>query len=124
MAIPTEVLVASITGAVALLAGLLTHKGRTEETSATKLSTLIEGQGKRIDSLQERLASVEARLADTEARLRQEQDYTYTLRRALRDAIEFTVDVLEWMRAPGGRPEPHAPDVEEWRAVLDSIPEK
>lgn len=108
---PNELVTALIAGAVSVAVALITFFGRRGETSAANLATLIEGQGKRIESLETRLTKVEAELDASKA-------HNHVLRRALTEALAWVLDAWEWMQDPESAPPPRDPELEEWRKVL------
>lgn len=108
---PNELATALFAGSVSIAVAMITYFGRRDETSASNLATLIDGQGKRIESLETRLTKVEAELETAKA-------HNLVLRRALTDALAWVLDAGEWMHDPEGAPIPRDPDLEEWRKVL------
>lgn len=115
----SEIITALIAMAVALGTGLITNAGRKDETEATRLQALIEGQAGRVQTLEQRLDSVEERLAKTETKLRSSQEHNHALRHALSEALSWVIDALEWLNGPQDTPHPKEPDFEEWRRILE-----
>lgn len=118
----TEVIVAVISGAGALIVAVLSSLGRKDETSATASASLIDGQSARITTLEERLNNVEAKLEATRAELQAIQYHAGDLRDALRRALAWIAEALEHFANPGAVARPPAPDVETWQSLIDSPP--
>lgn len=118
----TEVIVAIVSGAGALIVALISSLGRRDETSATASASLISGQSDRIDKLENRLDSVEEDLRATRQELQAIQSHAWDLRDALRRALAWIADAVEHLTSPETVPEPPVPDIEEWRVLLDSPP--
>lgn len=118
----TEVIVAVISGAGALIVAVLTSLGRKDETSATASASLIDGQSARIDKLETRLDSVEEDLRTTRQELQAIQSHAGDLRDALRRALAWIAEALEHLAAPSTIAPPPPPDVEAWQALIDSPP--
>lgn len=118
----TEVIVAIVSGAGALIVALISSLGRRDETSATASASLISGQSDRIDKLETRLDSVEEDLRTTRQELQAIQSHAGDLRDALRRALAWIAEVLEHLAAPSTIAPPPAPDIEAWQALIDSPP--
>lgn len=118
----TEVIVAIVSGAGALIVALISSLGRRDETSATASASLISGQSDRIDKLENRLDSVEEDLRATRQELQAIQSHAGDLRDALRRALAWIAEVLEHLAAPSTIAPPPAPDIEAWQALIDSPP--
>lgn len=118
----TEVIVAIVSGAGALIVALISSLGRKDETSATASASLISGQSDRIYKLENRLDSVEEALRATRQELQAIQSHAGDLRDALRRALAWIAEVLEHLAAPSTIAPPLAPDIEAWQALIDSPP--
>ncbi|QNE90247.1 hypothetical protein H0194_04510 [Corynebacterium incognita] len=109
--------------------------GRKEETKATETATLIQGQAKRIDSLENRQETTEKLLAETREALTKTQDdlaktkldlwalktVAGELRRALAKAVSWIGDAVEWMNGPRDTAPPSPPDSDAWKELIDGV---
>lgn len=118
----TEVIVAIVSGAGALIVALISSLGRRDETSAAASASLISGQSDRIDKLENRLDSVEEDLRATRQELQAIQSHAGDLRDALRRALAWIAEALEHLANPTMIAPPPAPDIESWQALIDSPP--
>lgn len=118
----TEILV----GLISLIGGIIVAAigwlGRRDETTTTASETLINGQSKRIDSLETRLDTVESALKETRDELRAIQSHAGDLRDALRKALAWIAEALEHFRSPDNIAPPAEPDVQAWQALIESPP--
>ena len=118
----TEILV----GLISLIGGIIVAAigwlGRRDETTATASESLINGQSKRIDSLENRLDTVESALKETRKELQAIQSHAGDLRDALRRALVWISEALEHFRSPDNIAPPAEPDVQAWQALIESPP--
>lgn len=124
-----EIWVAIITVIGGLGVAAVGKFGRRDETRTAAADSLINGQSKRIDSLENRLDTVEADLQTTRADLQSTrtelhkiQSHAGDLRDALRSALNWIAEVLEHFKAPEHIAPPAAPNIERWQALIDSPP--
>lgn len=118
----TEILV----GLVSLIGGIIVAAigwlGRRDETTTTASESLITGQSKRIDSLENRLDTVELTLKETRAELLAIQSHAGDLRDALRKALAWIAEAIEHFKAPDSIAPPAEPDVQSWWDLVESPP--
>lgn len=117
-----EIWVAIITVIGGLGVAAVGKFGRRDETRTAAADSLINGQSKRIDNLENRLDTVEAALQSTRAELHKIQSHAGDLRDALRGALNWIARALEHFNAPSHFAPPAAPDVERWQKLIDSPP--
>lgn len=118
----TEIVVGIIAGVAGVAGAVIGFLGKKDETKQSASEALINGQGVRIERLESRLDSVEAALRETRAELYAIQSHAGDLRDALRRALAWIADAVEHLASPDTVPEPPVPDVDEWRALLESPP--
>lgn len=118
----TEIVVGIIAGVAGVAGAVIGLLGKRDETKQSASEALINGQASRIDRLEGRLDSVEAALRETRAELYAIQSHAGDLRDALRRALAWIADAVEHLAAPDTVPEPPVPDVDEWRALIESPP--
>lgn len=115
-----------LVGLISLIGGIIVAAigwlGRRDETTATASETLINGQSKRIDSLETRLDTVESALKETRDELRAIQSHAGDLRDALRKALAWIAEALEHFRSPDNIAPPAEPDVQSWWDLVESPP--
>lgn len=115
-----------VVGLVSLIGGIIVAAigwlGRRDETTTTASESLINGQSKRIDSLENRLDTVESALKETRKELQAIQSHAGDLRDALRRALVWISEALEHFRSPDNIAPPAAPDVQAWQALVESPP--
>lgn len=115
----TEIIVGTIAGIAGVAGAIIGLLGKKDETRQSASEALINGQGKRIERLEGRLDTVEEALRQTRAELNAIQSHAGDLRDALRRALAWIADALAYLASPETVPEPPAPDVEEWRALIE-----
>ena len=115
----TEIVVGIIAGVAGVAGAVIGFLGKKDETRQSASETLINGQDARIKRLEGRLDLVEAALRETRAELHAIQSHAGDLRDALRRALAWIADALAHLASPETVPEPPAPDVEEWRALIE-----
>lgn len=118
----TEIVVGIIAGVAGVAGAVIGLLGKRDETKQLASEALINGQGVRIERLESRLDSVEDVLRETRAELYSIQSHASDLRDALRRALAWIADAVEHLTSPDTVPEPPVPDVDEWRALLESPP--
>lgn len=118
----TEIVVGIIAGVAGVAGAIIGFLGKRDETKQSASEALINGQASRIDRLEGRLDSVEAALRETRAELQTIQSHAGDLRDALRRALAWIADAVEHLASPETVPEPPVPDVDEWRALIESPP--
>ena len=112
-------IIAGVAGVAGAVIGLL---GKRDETKQSASEALISGQGVRIERLESRLDSVEDALRETRAELYSIQNHANDLRDALRRALAWIADAVEYLSSPDAVPEPPAPDMKDWWALLEHSP--
>lgn len=125
----TEVIVGIIAGIAGVAGAVIGFLGKKDETKQSATEALINGQATRIDRLENRQDTVEAALRETRQELQDTRNELYAiqshagdLRDALRRALAWIADAVEHFASPETTAAPPAPDVEEWRALIDSPP--
>lgn len=104
----TDLLTALIGLAGGTIVAWIGLRGRKTEVSTSFNDNLLQRQDNRIGKLETRIDVVEQRLRETEDQLRLEEDKTYSLRRALVNAVDWLREFVDWARggAVGNAPEP------------------
>lgn len=118
----TEIIVGLIAGVAGVAGAVIGFLGKRDETQQAASETLINGQSARIDKLENRLDTVESALRETRAELQAIQSHAGDLRDALRRALVWIGEALEHFRSPESIAPPEEPDVEAWRALIESPP--
>lgn len=118
----TEIIVAIVSVIGGLGVAAIGWLSRRDEASVTASETLIKGQSDRIDKLENRLDSVEEDLRATRIELQAIQSHAGDLRDALRRALAWIAEALEYLAAPSTIAPPPPPDVDAWQALIDSPP--
>lgn len=118
---PTDILTTVLSTAGLVLVAIIGLQGSRDEKKATHNATLVDGQNSRIQLLEDRLDRVEERLDQTRAELWRFQAHASALRTALRKAIAWITDAVEWMNGPRATAPPSPPDSEAWNALLEGV---
>lgn len=115
-----------LVGLISLIGGIIVAAigwlGRRDETTATASESLINGQSKRIDSLETRLDTVESALKETRKELQAIQSHAGDLRDALRKALAWIAEALEHFQSPETIAPPAEPDVQSWWDLVEPPP--
>lgn len=112
----TEITVAIIGGAVAVITAFIGWMAKAGESS----KAVLDGAIKRIDQLESKTEKLEQVLDETRAELRQQKNHNFSFRRALSGALEWIADAVEWMNGDRTTTPPSEPETEEWRDLLDA----
>lgn len=118
----TEIIVGIIAGIAGVAGAIIGFLGKRDETQQSASESLINGQSKRIDSLETRLDTVESALSETRAELRAIQSHAGDLRDALRKALAWIAEALEHFQSPESIAPPAEPDVQTWWDLVESPP--